>query len=88
MSSTALVKRAKRKMSDLKPGALVNVLEGYTQWAGGNGATLVGTVIDGPFYQEPDDPERLGWWSYKILSRGGIRHIDDKHLELLDETVG
>ena len=48
----------------------------------------VGTVIDGPYYQEPNDPYELGTWSYKILLHGSVLHIYENHLELLDETVG
>ena len=82
MSSTVIARMAKKKMSDLNPGDLVRV---HRFPRGGD--TFVGTVIDGPFYQEPDDPNVLGWWSYKILSLGSVQHIYENHLEPLDETV-
>ena len=68
----------KRKMIDLKPGDLVSVRDVSTVgWS-------AGTVIDGPFYQEPDDPERLGWWSYKVMSMGRVDHYDERRVEPLE----
>ena len=74
-------------MRDLKPGALVRIKPGRGRYMGPHRKmTVTGTVIDGPFYQEPDDPERLGWWFYKILCYSGIRYINVKHVEPFDET--
>ena len=86
-SSTALATKTKRKMRDLKPGALISIKPGRGRFMGPHRKmAFMATVIDGPFYQEPDDPERLGWWFYKILCYSGIRYINVKHVELFDET--
>lgn len=72
-------------MSDLDSGDLVRFhLQLSPLWD----EPAVGTVIDGPYYQEPNDPYELGTWSYKILLHGSVLHIYENHLELLDETVG
>jgi len=82
-------------MSDLKPGALVSIVPFARAGRGPHRKmALMGTVIDGPFYQEPTNRSGIGRWSYprpgrrsyKILCYGSIRYVDAKHVEPFDET--